>query len=41
MAAYGTRMTGEEAAKMAEFLASGDLQRNTSFDPNDGVLSAP
>jgi hypothetical protein len=41
MAAYGTRMTGEEAAKMAEFLASGELQRNTSFDPNDGLGVSP
>lgn len=41
MGAYGTRMTGEEAAKIVEFLESGELQKNTSFDPNVGLPSSP
>jgi bd-type cytochrome oxidase subunit I len=41
MEAYGTRMTGEESARIVEFLEGGELQRNTSFDPNDGLGLSP
>jgi hypothetical protein len=40
MEAYGTRMTGEEAAKIVEFLEGGELQENTSFDPNVGLSAS-
>jgi len=39
MAAYGTRLTSEEAAKIAEYLASGELQKNTSLDVTEGSAS--
>jgi hypothetical protein len=34
MKAYGTRLTGEEAAEIVDYIKSGELQKNTSFDPN-------
>jgi cytochrome bd-type quinol oxidase subunit 1 len=33
MKAYGTRVTGEEVDKIVEYLESGEVQRNTSFEP--------
>ncbi|UCD50048.1 MAG: cytochrome c, partial [Phycisphaerales bacterium] len=39
MKAYGTRLNGEEAAEIADYLESGELQRNTSIDVNEAMSS--
>ncbi len=39
MNAYDPRLTGEEMSKIVEYLESGELQRNTSFDPNEAPAS--
>jgi len=39
MKAYGTRLTGAEAAEIADYLAGGELQRNTSIDVNEALSS--
>lgn len=39
MKAYGTRLTNEEAVKIAEYLESGELQKNTSLDVSEGSAS--
>jgi hypothetical protein len=41
MKAYGTRMTGEEAAEMIKYLEGGELQRNTSFQPREESPTGP
>jgi hypothetical protein len=32
MKAYGTRITGEEADRIIDYIEGGELQRNTSFE---------